>query len=181
MSSHHIVREKQEPALLIANGEQCSMDLMNQLLEWSPTVIVLDGAIDSVIDKGIKVDILLGDFDSQEMDLQTIKESQHPIRIIHTPDQEKTDLENHQKLVSTELDTTKKQLDTIRNQIKDQEKSIADANKILTLEKSIANYEDDRKHLIAGEPCSLCGSTEHPFVKKLTLVIPSIDKSVYKV
>jgi len=44
MSSHHIVREKQEPALIIANGEACSTELLNQLLEWSPFVVVLDGA-----------------------------------------------------------------------------------------------------------------------------------------
>ena len=54
MSSHHIIRDKQEPALIIANGEECSMDLLEQLLEWSPTVVVLDGAIQRVIDLGIK-------------------------------------------------------------------------------------------------------------------------------
>jgi thiamine pyrophosphokinase len=57
MSSHHIIRDKQEPALIIANGEACSMDILDQLLEWSPTVIVLDGAIDRVISLGIKVDV----------------------------------------------------------------------------------------------------------------------------
>lgn len=93
MSSHHIVREKQEPALLIANGEACSTELLEELLEWSPTVLVLDGAIERVLAKGIKVDILLGDFDSNPMDLEQLKENQYPIQIIHTPDQEKTDLE----------------------------------------------------------------------------------------
>ena len=63
MSSHHIIRDKQEPALIIANGEECSMDLLEQLLEWSPTVVVLDGAIERVISLGIKVDVWLGDFD----------------------------------------------------------------------------------------------------------------------
>lgn len=93
MSSHHIVREKQEPALLIANGESCSSELMEQLLEWSPTVVVLDGAIDRVVEKGIKVDVFLGDFDSKEMDLDSLRESQYPIQIEHTLDQDKTDLE----------------------------------------------------------------------------------------
>ena len=66
MSSHHIVREGQEPALIIANGESCSNELMGQLLEWSPLVLVLDGAITRVNELGIKVDVLLGDFDSHE-------------------------------------------------------------------------------------------------------------------
>ena len=92
MSSHHIVREKQEPALIIANGEACSFDLLGQLLEWSPFVVVLDQAIHRVIELGIKVDMLLGDFDA-DIDLSAIEKSQYPIEIIHTPDQEKTDLE----------------------------------------------------------------------------------------
>lgn len=92
MSSHHIVREKQEPALIIANGEACSFDLLGQLLEWSPFVVVLDQAIHRVIELGIKVDVLLGDFDDN-IDLTEIEKSQYPIEIIHTPDQEKTDLD----------------------------------------------------------------------------------------
>ena len=63
MSSHHIVRDDQEPALIIANGASCSEELMGQLLEWSPLVIVLDSAIERVLELGIKVDVLLGDFD----------------------------------------------------------------------------------------------------------------------
>jgi thiamine pyrophosphokinase len=92
MSSHHIVREKQEPALIIANGESCSSELLGQLLEWSPFVVVLDSAIHRVISLGIKVDVLLGDFD-RDIDLKEIEQSQYPIEIIHTPDQDKTDLE----------------------------------------------------------------------------------------
>ena len=63
MSSHHIVRDDQEPALIIANGQSCSFELMGQLLEWSPVVMVLDGAIHRVLELGIKLDIVLGDFD----------------------------------------------------------------------------------------------------------------------
>lgn len=89
MSSHHIIRDKQEPALIIANGEACSMELLDQLLEWSPTVIVLDGALERVISLGIKVDVWLGDFDHQlEKDF-----SDYPMKKIHTPDQNLTDLE----------------------------------------------------------------------------------------
>jgi thiamine pyrophosphokinase len=93
MSSHHIVKDKQEPALIIANGASCKFELLEQLLGWSPFVVVLDGAIERVLDLGIKVDVLLGDFDRGEVDLEKIKKDQFPIEIIHTPDQEKTDLE----------------------------------------------------------------------------------------
>lgn len=92
MSSHHIVRDKQEPALIIANGESCSFELLGQLLEWSPTVVVLDGAVHRVQELGIKFDILLGDFDRLQ-DLEKIRREQYPLRVVHTPDQEATDLE----------------------------------------------------------------------------------------
>lgn len=92
MSSHHIVREKQEPALLIANGEGCSFELLGQLLEWSPFVLVLDHAIHRVLELGIKVDALLGDFD-RDIDLEELQASQYPLEIVEAPDQDKTDLE----------------------------------------------------------------------------------------
>lgn len=92
MSSHHIVRDDQEPALIIANGEACSLTLLHQLLEWSPFIIVLDTAIDRVMELGIKVDVLLGDFD-RGFDPHYYNELQFPIEIIHAPDQNKTDLE----------------------------------------------------------------------------------------
>lgn len=108
MSSHHIIRDKQEPALIIANGEACSVELLGQLLEWSPFIVVLDSAINRVLELGIKIDVLLGDFDvlanisSEKLDdfqqqrvvnLDEIRERQYPIEIVHAPNQDKTDLE----------------------------------------------------------------------------------------
>lgn len=92
MSSHHIVRDDQEPALIIANGAACNNELLGQLLEWSPLVIVLDSAIERVIGLNIKVDVLLGDFD-RGFNPEEFMASQYPIEIIHAPDQNKTDLE----------------------------------------------------------------------------------------
>ena len=97
MSSHHIVRDDQEPALLIANGASCDPELLGQLLEWSPFVVVLDRAIWRVLDMGMKADVLLGDFDvhanETAFDLDGVRARQYPIEIIHVPDQDKTDLE----------------------------------------------------------------------------------------
>jgi thiamine pyrophosphokinase len=97
MSSHHIVRDDQEPALLIANGAACDPELLGQLLEWSPFVVVLDRAIWRVLDMGIKADVLLGDFDihadGKHFDLEAVRQRQYPIEIVYAPDQNKTDLE----------------------------------------------------------------------------------------
>jgi thiamine pyrophosphokinase len=92
MSSHHIVKDDQEPALIIANGAACSEELLGQLLEWSPLVIVLDSAIERVLELKIKVDVLLGDFD-RGFDADYYKELHYPLDIVRTPDQNKTDLE----------------------------------------------------------------------------------------
>jgi thiamine pyrophosphokinase len=92
LSSHHIVRENQEPALVIANGEACSAELLGQLLEWSPYVVVLDGAMHRALDLGIKVDALLGDFD-REFNPEEVLRHQPDVEIAYTPDQDKTDLE----------------------------------------------------------------------------------------
>jgi thiamine pyrophosphokinase len=56
MSSHHIVREKQEPALLIINLEGFLTENLGQLLEWSPTVIVTEDMYDHTESLGIKID-----------------------------------------------------------------------------------------------------------------------------
>lgn len=92
MSSHHIVRDDQEPALIIANGESCNRELLDQLLEWSPLVVVLDSAIERVIELGIKVDVLIGDFD-RGFDSEKFKDLQFPIEIIKIEDQNSTDLD----------------------------------------------------------------------------------------
>ena len=92
MSSHHIVRDDQEPALIIANGASCSEELIGQLLEWSPLVIVLDSAMDRVLELGIKIDVLLGDFDC-DFNPEIYLEKQYPLEIVHTPNQDKTDLD----------------------------------------------------------------------------------------
>ncbi len=92
MSSHHFVKEHQEPALIIANGQACKTSLLEQFLEWSPYVIVLDGAYEKVNSLGIKYDVVLGDFDSVNPAMDILA-NQPNIEIKHVPDQDKTDLE----------------------------------------------------------------------------------------
>jgi thiamine pyrophosphokinase len=59
MSSHHIVREKQEPALLITHADGFDVEWLGQLLEWSPTVLA-NGACWPLLQAwDIKVDVLL--------------------------------------------------------------------------------------------------------------------------
>ena len=88
MSSHHFVTDGQEPALIVANGAQCSFDLLKQLLEWCPFVVALDGAYNKLLELQIKPDVVIGDFDSIAE-----YEALADIRYIKIDEQETTDLE----------------------------------------------------------------------------------------
>lgn len=61
MSSHHIVREKQEPALLLLSLDNFSEELLGQLLEWSPTVITTPLVAEQINAYEIKIDIIIAD------------------------------------------------------------------------------------------------------------------------
>lgn len=59
MSSHHIVREKQEPALLIFDLSEFNEEYLGQLLEWSPMIMVPLSLFEKVISLGLKADAVL--------------------------------------------------------------------------------------------------------------------------
>jgi thiamine pyrophosphokinase len=59
MSSHHIVREKQEPALLVLGLDHFPDEMLGQLLEWSPTVITTADTADNLASRGIKIDWII--------------------------------------------------------------------------------------------------------------------------
>jgi thiamine pyrophosphokinase len=67
MSSHHIVREKQEPALLVLGMDNFSEELLGQLLEWAPTVIVNELMAEKLTTSGIKIDWIIGDNDDDDL------------------------------------------------------------------------------------------------------------------
>ncbi|HAS45560.1 MAG TPA: hypothetical protein DCS93_34060 [Microscillaceae bacterium] len=81
MSSHHIIRDEQEPALFIIDPDACSLELIQQLLGWSPTLVIVEQALDQVLAWGIKIDVVV----CHETNLATVQEktcAQLPIEII---------------------------------------------------------------------------------------------------
>ncbi|HEY0656162.1 MAG TPA: hypothetical protein VGD65_23670 [Chryseosolibacter sp.] len=79
MSSHHFVREGQEPALLIL--DPTSYADAEGLLEWAPLVVVVESALDEVLLWGIKVDVVIA---SPENESKLTSELSHqaPITIV---------------------------------------------------------------------------------------------------
>ena len=59
MSSHHFVKEGQEPALVILDA--LTFDIAAPLLEWAPLVVVAQQAVEDVMLWNIKMDVVLAE------------------------------------------------------------------------------------------------------------------------
>lgn len=80
MSSHHIIRENQEPALLIMDAKSAPVSVQ-ELLEWSPLVVVAESALTEVLSWGIKIDVVI----AQEYSNDSLKNTLHdqfPVKLI---------------------------------------------------------------------------------------------------
>ncbi|MFZ2906177.1 MAG: hypothetical protein WAZ98_08245 [Cyclobacteriaceae bacterium] len=81
MSSHHIIREDQEPALVIMNTDAVPHERILELLEWSPTIMVIESCLAAVLEWGIKVDVVIAP-ESKTGDLTATLLYQFPVRIL---------------------------------------------------------------------------------------------------
>jgi thiamine pyrophosphokinase len=81
-------------AFVFANGEPCSHTLLNTLLNQYPDAIkiVLDGGIEHFEQYNLVPDVWMGDFDHY-LNEKEILDKYPNLTVIHTPDQEYTDLE----------------------------------------------------------------------------------------
>lgn len=73
----------------------------------------------------------------------------------------------------TQLSELEKQLEETRQQYKQQKTHQTDVEKALELEQRIVSLEAERARLQTGEPCPLCGSSEHPAIEQYQAVKPS--------
>jgi len=82
MSSHHIVRDAQEPALIIADT-YLSQEKIGQLLEWSPVVVVIQNCLEEVLIWDIKIDKIVCQT-ARYQDVYDISLHQQPLEIWQT-------------------------------------------------------------------------------------------------
>ncbi|MCX2744635.1 hypothetical protein OO013_12200 [Mangrovivirga sp. M17] len=59
MSSHHVIREGQEPAIYLRNSSSVILKVLHNLLEWSPYLIVNSDTLVFCKDHGIKPDAIV--------------------------------------------------------------------------------------------------------------------------
>jgi hypothetical protein len=79
MSSHHFVKEGQEPALIIADAVPVAV--VEPLLEWAPLVVVMENSIDQVSAWGIKTDVVVTQINNTQYMIQKLMD-QMPIKIL---------------------------------------------------------------------------------------------------
>lgn len=81
MSSHHIVRDQQEPALIIHRIAGFQSEHLHALLEWSPTVVCCEPGLTEYVHLGHKVDIALVSLSSFEHWKEELAHQQ-PLKIL---------------------------------------------------------------------------------------------------
>ena len=81
MSSHHFVKEQQEPAVFILEVKGISFEIVAPLLEWSPTVLVAQEAVEVVLTWGVKIDVILATHEFQKEHTRLLEE-QYPLRFL---------------------------------------------------------------------------------------------------
>jgi hypothetical protein len=79
MSSHHFVKEGQEPAILII--DPIAHEVIEPLLEWAPLVMVYDHSLDRILDSGIKIDVAIA-ITRKPGDLIDNLKDQMPVKIL---------------------------------------------------------------------------------------------------
>lgn len=84
MSSHHVVRDEQEPALLVWQPGQISREQVGELLEWSPRVVVHQQALEEVLNWGIKLDAVWA-HPEQLAEAAALTAYQQPVEILSLP------------------------------------------------------------------------------------------------
>ena len=78
MSSHHFVREDQEPGLFVYDWVDNAKELIDQLAQWAPKLIVHEQALEQFLQNGFKVDIVL--YAAREGWSKEVTEHQFPVK-----------------------------------------------------------------------------------------------------
>lgn len=81
MSSHYIIRDDQEPALLLYDIAAIKEEAVFSLLEWNPLVIAYESAIGFILHNRIKIDAVIIN-NLNEEDIYTLLEAQRPFDIL---------------------------------------------------------------------------------------------------
>lgn len=85
MSSHHIVKDQQEPALIIDEWTPYYNLILGDLLEWLPQIVCSEKALEKIITLGIKLDAVVISATDEPRWAEFFRE-QNPLEIIFNAD-----------------------------------------------------------------------------------------------
>ncbi|GIU53724.1 AAA family ATPase [Shewanella sp. KT0246] len=138
-----IHNEAKDKLALVTASEQALSQLLGESSE-----AILQGQYQTLID--------------QQVSRSRLQQLQH----LHNElQQEQTiELNESQQLTSliTQID---QQLNQVRSEWSEKNQQVKDLQTVLKQEQHIVNLTAERAKLIQGEPCALCGATEHPLVE----------------
>lgn len=96
MSSHHFVKEKQEPAIYIHSEDSLDIVLLGQLLEWCPFVIADEHALFVLNHEPIKIDLVIQrDLTDDDIQLWTANQSNIKVLKLDTKEDKFTSVLNY--------------------------------------------------------------------------------------
>ncbi|KXX72332.1 hypothetical protein [Flammeovirga sp. SJP92] len=85
MSSHHIVRDDQEPAVLVGKVDESQFPLLFSLLEWSPIVIATAQSYEKLLSLDIKIDIIFYQEHKEEINKNMTRQNEF-FELVHYHD-----------------------------------------------------------------------------------------------
>ncbi|HEK2898051.1 AAA family ATPase [Proteus terrae] len=95
---------------------------------------------------------------------------QHALKTEHQ--YQKSHSENLQKIATLTENISKNDI-----VLKEKKQHFKDLNDNYLLIRKLAEYEEERQHLVKDNPCPVCGSTEHPYVEKYKEIKPDETKT----
>ncbi|ELX8379229.1 AAA family ATPase [Providencia vermicola] len=75
--------------------------------------------------------------------------------------------------ITQSISQAEQQIQLTETQINHLQPHLADLTARLRLEQKIVSLEKERQQLLSGEPCPLCGSTEHPSIEQYQAIAPT--------
>lgn len=159
-----------EKATKALEQQQYSLNLQQQQLKKWQTQLEQQNKADAITD----IPPRLQQISQQRNALAKLMGLQAQLqRAIKTEHQyQKTQSENQQKIVMLTESIHKNDI-----VLKEKEQHLKDLNNNYLLIRKLAEYEEERQHLVKDNPCPVCGSTEHPYVEKYKEIKPDETKT----
>ena len=81
MSSHHTIRENQEPAVFLLETEAIDSEMLRDVLEWSPLLICSEPCLAWILEQGLKIDAVIAKKEQKD-EIFHLLSHQLPVRYI---------------------------------------------------------------------------------------------------